>query len=380
MVKQQHTFEDLGVKVETSCFKTALGKKEVHAMFHVQPNGDLFEGQHQRIVAAMKQYLSMDDNQKLSVAMERYFLSDSTNQAPYFMNQQQSRLSLIQQPPLDGSKVALWLYLIEDVNVCEHASTQRVEMDNYQLLFDLGMQHAEGDSATQTGYLLAEYQQRLAKYGANITDNCIRTWFYVRDVDIQYAGMVKARTDFFEKIGLRKDTHYLASTGIQGLPSEQKSIIQLGAFAVVGLQPEQQQYLYAPTHLNPTYEYGVTFERGTLLRFGDRSHAYISGTASINNKGEVVHVGDIIGQTERMIENVLVLLEEAQMNQHDVAQVIVYLRDLCDYPTVKPYLERTFENTPIVFTLAPVCRPEWLIEMECIAIKESEDERFNNFC
>ena len=48
MVKQQHTFEDLGVKVETSCFKTALGKKEVHAMFHVQPNGDLFEGQQKR--------------------------------------------------------------------------------------------------------------------------------------------------------------------------------------------------------------------------------------------------------------------------------------------------------------------------------------------
>ena len=50
---------------------------------------------------------------------------------------------------------------------------------------------------------------------------------------------------------------------------------------------------------------------------------YISGTASINNRGEVEHVGDIIGQTYRMWENVEALLKEADANYDDVTQIIV---------------------------------------------------------
>ena len=96
---------------------------------------------------------------------------------------------------------------------------------------------------------------------------------------------------------------------------------------MTGFLPEQQRYLYAPTHLNKTYEYGVTFERGTLMQYGDRNHIYISGTASINNQGEVVHVGNIILQTQRMWENVEKLLEEGGMSYDDVMQIIVYLSD-----------------------------------------------------
>ena len=138
-------------------------------------------------------------------------------------------------------------------------------------------------------------------------------------------------------------------------------------------------YLYAPTHLNPTYEYGVTFERGTVMEYGDRAHVFLSGTASINNKGEVVHVGNIVKQTERMWENVGVLLEEGGASFDDVMQIIVYLRDVCDYPTVKEMFARRFPDTPKVITLAPVCRPTWLIEMECIAVKKRCNEKYRDF-
>ena len=65
----------------------------------------------------------------------------------------------------------------------------------------------------------------------------------------------------------------------------------MDTYAVDGLKSEQIHYLYAPTHLNPTYEYGVSFERGTYVDYGDRRQVFISGTASINNKGEVVCPG-----------------------------------------------------------------------------------------
>ena len=140
--------------------------------------------------------------------------------------------------------------------------------------------------------------------------------------------MVKARKENFAEQGLTERTHYISSTGIGGLPADTRALVQMGTYALTGFEPSQQRYLYAPTHLNPTYEYGVTFERGTVMEYGDRAHVFLSGTASINNKGEVVHVGNIVKQTERMWENVGVLLEEGGASFDDVMQIIVYLLSL----------------------------------------------------
>ena len=183
----------------------------------------------------------------------------------------------------------------------------------------------------------------------------------------------------FIKEGLTQQTHYISSTGIQGVPANPKAIIQMDAYSILDISPNQQQYLYAASHLNPTYEYGVTFERGTKVKYGDRSHIFISGTASIDNKGNVVHVGDIVQQTLRMWDNVEALLSEGNATTNDIAQIIVYLRDIADYNTVQSMFDDKFPNTPIMITQAPVCRPTWLIEMECIAITEEHNEEFRNF-
>jgi enamine deaminase RidA (YjgF/YER057c/UK114 family) len=153
----------------------------------------------------------------------------------------------------------------------------------------------------------------------------------------------------------------------------------LGTYALTGFEPSQQRYLYAPTHLNPTYEYGVTFERGTRMEYGDRTHLIISGTASIDNQGNVLHVGDIVKQAQRMCENVETLLAEGGASFNDVMQIIIYLRDTADYETVKQFFSERFPHIPSVITLAPVCRPTWLIEMECWAVKENHNAEYRNF-
>ena len=67
------------------------------------------------------------------------------------------------------------------------------------------------------------------------------------------------------------------------------------------------------------------------------------------------------------------------MNNDDIMQIIVYLRDGADYQVVKKMFEEKFPQTPYVITLAPVCRPTWLIEMECIAVKASANSNFREF-
>ena len=69
-----------------------------------------------------------------------------------------------------------------------------------------------------------------------------------------------------------------------------------------------------------------------------------------------------------MIENVGVLLEEAGCGFGQVGSMIVYLRDSADYAVVKDIFDKRFPDCPRVIVQAPVCRPGWLVEMECIAI------------
>jgi len=41
--------------------------------------------------------------------------------------------------------------------------------------------------------------------------------------------------------------------------------------------------------------------------------------------------------------------------------------------------EEKLPETPFVITLAPVCRPQWLIEMECMAITPNDTREYRDF-
>jgi len=369
----KYILDELGATVELASFQNEGGVTEHHAIIHVEPRGDVFVRQYERLVSAEEELMKMDVVKDAKPIFKRYFLSDATNQAPLMPQDGKCAVSFIQQAPLDGSKVALWIYLQEGTEVtCEEGKTTVVEHNGYKDLWTMGIHSNVDNSYMQTWKTLFEYIDILKAHNATLFNNCIRTWFFVRDVDTQYGGLVKARRECFLEQGLTPQTHYISSTGIGGNPADPKALVQLGAYAMTGFEPEQQKYLYALDHLNKTIEYGVTFERGTLFNYGDRSHIYISGTASIDNKGEVLHVGDIVKQTERMWENVEALLSEGEMTYDDVMQIIVYLRDTADYDVVSRMFRQKFPNTPYVITLAPVCRPTWLIEMECIAVQKRE--------
>ena len=388
MTKENIYFAELGATAELATFVSEGGVTEQHALLHVEARGEMFAAQLDRICRAEAALLALSQCAGGCTVFKRYFLSDATNQQKMIEEKGEalacgegcSSVSCIGQAPLDGSKIAAWLYIVHGMEVTTDGEGMVTASHNgYRHLWRMGVCCPEGDSAQQTETLLSDYEAALERHGATLADNCIRTWFYVRDVDTQYAGLVRARRDNFTRQGLTSQTHYIASTGIGGLPADTRAIVQLGTYALVGFKPSQQRYLYARTHLNPTYEYGVTFERGTVMEYGDRSHIYISGTASIDNKGEVVHVGDIVQQTFRMWENVGALLAEAEAGFEDVAQIIVYLRDICDYDTVRALFAERFPSVPCVITHAPVCRPAWLIEMECVAIRPACNPGFRDF-
>jgi enamine deaminase RidA (YjgF/YER057c/UK114 family) len=235
------------------------------------------------------------------------------------------------------------------------------------------------DSRTQMAAAFRELERQLRQNGLNVADDTLRTWILVRDVDTNYAGVVEGRKDYFETVGLTPATHFIASTGIEGRAPEWRNLVLMDAYTVGGLREGQKHYLKASDHLSPTAVYGVTFERGTAVTYGDRRQIYISGTASIDARGKIVHPGDPAAQTGRMLENVAALLAEAGAGLSDIAMAIVYLRDPADYPCVRQYLEEACPGLDALYVHAPVCRPAWLVEMECIALTADGDKAFPAF-
>lgn len=348
------------VCLDASFFSTAHGVEEIHACAHVTDTTLPYPHQLEELRAAIALWMEEKDLTESRLVLKRYFLSDAANQTEALLQAEKDcacALSIVQQPPLDGSKIALWIYLRRgETNRCytHHWWTHR--------------KVTAGDAEAQTTRLFMDYEAELNRHSMQVACHCLRTWLYVHDIDVNYGGVVKARNACFDLWGLTPQTHYIASTGIQGRQASAQSKVTLDAYAVHGLQEEQIKYLYAPTHLSPTHLYGVAFERGVSVEYGDRKQLYLSGTASIDREGKVVHTGDVFRQALRMWENVTKLLEEGGADSCDLAQAIVYLRDASDYPVVRPLLEEKMPGVPVHYVLAPVCRPAWLIEMECIAI------------
>lgn len=366
--------------IKIARFEVPEGVNEYHVMIRMTDPRLTYTEQVEAVLTAYARLVEGELKGSCAV-FKRFFLSDAANQADYLLamhaEDSDCPLSIVEQPPLDGSKVAMWVYLQKGVRT-KALSKGIYEMKHgaYRHLWMAGASNQASNSEYQMRLLFNDYVMQLLENGCSLANNCIRTWLYVQNVDVNYAGVVKARNEVFATQNLTDKTHFIASTGIAGRHANPKVLVQMDAYAVDGVKQEQIHYLYAPTHLNPTYEYGVSFERGTYVDYGDRRQVFISGTASINNKGEIVHPGDIRKQTLRMWENVETLLKEAACTFDHVGHLLVYLRDVADYTVVKEMFEERFPNTPKVFLLAPVCRPGWLIEMECMAVRTIHNEEY----
>ena len=386
-------WNDLHTTVGLGCFHPADGHvAEFHAMIEIDAVYANAKEQYQLLAETVQRIKKLPELRGSTLIRKHFFVSDAINQASYLTASADEAVSIVQQPPLNGAKVSLWLYFVEDAQVFKDAdATTIMKRPHYTHLFSTQLHERSAVDAKsplmplplsiehQTSRIFNRYSQSLARHGCTLGCNCIRTWIFVQDVDVQYAGMVATRREYFEHEGLTPQTHYIASTGIEGRYIYPDVLVLMDAYSIAGINSEQIRYLKAPTHLNPTYEYGVTFERGTTVDYGDRRHIFISGTASINNCGQIEHPLDVEKQTARTFDNVQALLAEAGADMSDIANMIVYLRDTADYAVVRRYIDIHYPKTPCILVLAPVCRPGWLVEVECMAIIKVVNKQFLSF-
>jgi enamine deaminase RidA (YjgF/YER057c/UK114 family) len=122
----------------------------------------------------------------------------------------------------------------------------------------------------------------------------------------------------------------------------------------------------APRALNEAGEYGSSFSRGLRIDLNGLTILLISGTASIDENGKSVHVGDFRAQCRRTYENITALLEAEGATWKDIVRTSCYLRD--NERTIF-FREQGLEPLPASTGIqAILCRPELLIEIEAIAM------------
>jgi enamine deaminase RidA (YjgF/YER057c/UK114 family) len=217
----------------------------------------------------------------------------------------------------------------------------------------------------QASAMLMNSEEVLAREGFSFRD-VIRTWIYLKDIDSQYSDLNACRRAFFTSHQVRPAP---ASTGIRGAvhPPDRTCGLDLRAISHDGRVKVRP--IHAPT-MNEAPVYGSDFSRGTCVTIEDRTVLYISGTASIDTTGHVIAPGDIEGQVDRMLVNVKALLEGQGAGWGDLVSAVTYLK--------RPEYRETFlrvcgrhglpERIPSTTCVADICRPEWLCEMEAIAV------------
>lgn len=133
--------------------------------------------------------------------------------------------------------------------------------------------------------------------------------------------------------------------------------------------------------LNEAFAYAKpsSFSRGMRIDLNGVTILLISGTASIDEYGVSVHVGDFRAQMRRTLANISGLLESEGCTWHDIVRTTCYLRDIeRDYDAFNEertafFKEQGLDPLPASTGIqAILCRPELLIEIEAIAMFRTE--------
>jgi 2-iminobutanoate/2-iminopropanoate deaminase len=135
--------------------------------------------------------------------------------------------------------------------------------------------------------------------------------------------------------------------------------------------------------LNEAFSYAKpsAFSRGMRIDLNGLVILLISGTASIDEHGNSVHIGDFRAQTRRTFANITGLLASEGCTWHDIVRTTCYLRDIDrDYEVFNEersafYLAQGLDPLPASTGIeAKLCRPELLVEIEAIAMFQTSRE------
>ena len=301
------------------------------------------------------------------------------------------------QPPCDGSAVVVEAWAVDAdaalvERVCEHVVVVRHHGMAWAHCAGIRPQTDAAGVYDRSRNAFARMQDALGAAGFAYEQMC-RTWLYLGDIvgpegDTQrYKELNRARADVYQPLRFFPDrlwqgfrgVAYPASTGIGASDRD----VTMGC---VALATDRTDVTLTPLEnpvQTPAFDYSARYSakspkfcRALAVSTGRDAVTFVSGTASIV-ASETQHVGDVSGQTRQTLDNIETLISEANLRDHglpglgatlhDLALVRAYVKRGDDCAQVAAACQERLGLAPTVYTLADVCRPELLVELEAIA-------------
>lgn len=319
--------------------------------------------------------------------------------------------SFIIQPPCTGQSLAIeaWALGGEGVDVefpMPNLVTVRYDALRWIYVAGISSPPSAVNAYDETRCAFDQINERLQKVGATFND-VSRIWLYQggitrsepnqagpnqhTEATERYRELNRARAEFFQEleadgqIKTSRDgqTFYPASTGI-GMSGGGLSV------SCLGLQTDRDDVWLQPLE-NPrqtsAFDYSKKFSpksplfsRAMAVKIGDHITTWISGTASILDS-ESVHRGDVEKQTHQTIDNIQALISGSNFQRHglpgvdandtELAKIRVYVKRAEDYHACRAICEARLGDTPAIYAVADVCRPELLVEIEGVAFSST---------
>jgi len=108
-------------------------------------------------------------------------------------------------------------------------------------------------------------------------------------------------------------------------------------------------------------------------------HVWVSGCTSVVD-GELVHAGDMEGQTRQTIRNVAAALAEVGVSLHDVVRTRIFVTDISRWEEVARAHGEAFGDIRPATTMVEVVRlidPAMLVEVEAVAYRPGVGEEIS---
>jgi len=236
-----------------------------------------------------------------------------------------------------------------------------------------GKDVTKGQNLQEHASSMFEQARRIvAAHGLNYHD-VARTWIYLAKLLSWYDEFNVARRQFYREVGLldgQKPTWIPASTGIQGdCPLGRECMMDFLAISCLEGGKLEMEMLKSPRQCD-AFEYGSSFSRAVELKDESVSRVYVSGTASIDEGGKTVHIGDSEKQIRHTLRAVRELLASRNHSFSDIAHCVAFLKRpqyLTQFRRIAE--EEGLDYRGVIETAADICRDELLFEVEVMTVK-----------
>ena len=129
------------------------------------------------------------------------------------------------------------------------------------------------------------------------------------------------------------------------------------------IRPFNTKETYPEQNLDNDLSQGVV-ARGTMV--------FLRGQVSQDlDTRESLHLNDVSKQTEKTMQNIQMLLEEAGTTMHAICRIVVYLTDIRYREEVYQEMGKWLKGVHPCSTgigVPALARPEWVVEIEVTAV------------